>query len=134
MLMIISLVFSFFLFSLCIQEEHLEIARPKKQSGEVELNWDDYRKMDFTQCVSSLFSLGSILNRFAVKLWNLEMKLFHDKANNQNSFYLVKVINETLRLGNVVRFLHRKALKDVRYRGRTEVTLSECFRWIVARI
>nr|UOI39556.1 heme-thiolate protein [Betula platyphylla]UVJ47661.1 heme-thiolate protein [Betula platyphylla] len=58
-------------------EEHLEIARPKKQSGEMELNWDDYRKMDFTQCV----------------------------------------INETLRLGNVVRFLHRKALKDVRYRG-----------------
>jgi steroid 22-alpha-hydroxylase len=29
----------------------------------------------------------------------------------------VKVINETLRLGNVVRFLHRKALKDVRYKG-----------------
>lgn len=33
---------------------------------------------------------------------------------------LVKVISETLRLGNVVRFLHRKALKDVRYRGRTK--------------
>lgn len=31
----------------------------------------------------------------------------------------MKVISETLRLGNVVRFLHRKALKDVRYRGRT---------------
>lgn len=27
------------------------------------------------------------------------------------------VVNETLRLGNVVRFLHRKALKDVRYKG-----------------
>ncbi|KAG4176289.1 hypothetical protein ERO13_A11G236260v2, partial [Gossypium hirsutum] len=26
-------------------------------------------------------------------------------------------INETLRLGNVARFLHRKALKDVRYKG-----------------
>jgi hypothetical protein len=38
-------------------------------------------------CKLSL-SLGSILNRFAVKLWNLEMKLFHDKANNQNSFVL----------------------------------------------
>jgi|APAra0007618257_1042622.scaffolds.fasta_scaffold04661_6 hypothetical protein len=36
-------------------------------------------------------------------------------------FFLVcvKVINETLRLGNVVRFLHRKALKDVRYKGKT---------------
>ncbi|KAE8735860.1 Cytochrome P450 90B1 [Hibiscus syriacus] len=58
-------------------EKHLEIARAKKQSGEIELNWDDYKKMEFTQCV----------------------------------------INETLRLGNVVRFLHRKALKDVRYKG-----------------
>jgi hypothetical protein len=44
---------------------------------------------------------------------------------NQNYFYHVKVINETLRLGNVVRFLHRKALKDVRYRGRMLVTLSD---------
>ncbi|OMO56880.1 Cytochrome P450 [Corchorus capsularis] len=57
--------------------EHLEIVRAKKQSGETELNWDDYKKMEFTQCV----------------------------------------VSETLRLGNVVRFLHRKALKDVRYKG-----------------
>lgn len=31
----------------------------------------------------------------------------------------MQVVNETLRLGNVVRFLHRKALKDVRYKGTT---------------
>ncbi|KAK3011626.1 hypothetical protein RJ639_011128 [Escallonia herrerae] len=61
-----------------LREEHIEIARSKKKSGDVELNWDDYKKMEFTQCV----------------------------------------ISETLRLGNVVRFLHRKALKDVRYKGR----------------
>ncbi|XP_031255013.1 cytochrome P450 90B1-like [Pistacia vera] len=60
-----------------LQEEHLQIARAKKQSGEKELNWEDYKKMEFTQCV----------------------------------------VSETLRLGNVVRFLHRKALKDVRYKG-----------------
>ncbi|KAJ8764281.1 hypothetical protein K2173_006021 [Erythroxylum novogranatense] len=60
-----------------LQEEHNEISRAKKQSGETELNWEDYKKMEFTQCV----------------------------------------ISETLRLGNVVRFLHRKALKDVRYEG-----------------
>lgn len=29
----------------------------------------------------------------------------------------MKVVNETLRLGNVVRFLHRKAVKDVQYKG-----------------
>ncbi|XP_059643311.1 cholesterol 22-monohydroxylase CYP90B51-like [Cornus florida] len=60
-----------------LREEHIEIARAKKQSGDTELNWDDYKKMEFTQCV----------------------------------------ISETLRLGNVVRFLHRKAVKDVRYKG-----------------
>ncbi|CAL1376627.1 unnamed protein product [Linum trigynum] len=60
-----------------LQEEHSEIARAKKLAGETELNWEDYKKMEFTQCV----------------------------------------ISETLRLGNVVRFLHRKALKDVRYKG-----------------
>ncbi|XP_021757486.1 cytochrome P450 90B1-like [Chenopodium quinoa] len=60
-----------------LREEHLMIARAKQQSDEKELNWDDYKKMEFTQCV----------------------------------------ISETLRLGNVVRFLHRKALKDVRYKG-----------------
>lgn len=60
-----------------LKEEHLEIAEAKKQSGKLELTWDDYKKMDFTQCV----------------------------------------ISETLRLGNVVRFLHRKAIKDVRYKG-----------------
>lgn len=30
---------------------------------------------------------------------------------------LLQVINETLRLGNVVRFLHRKVIKDVHYKG-----------------
>ena len=40
-----------------IQEEHLEIASAKKQLGEIELNWDDYKKMEFTQCVSFLSSI-----------------------------------------------------------------------------
>ncbi|KAK4773708.1 hypothetical protein SAY87_028727 [Trapa incisa] len=60
-----------------LREEHLDIARAKRESGETLLSWEDYKKMEFTQCV----------------------------------------INETLRLGNVVRFLHRKALKNVRYKG-----------------
>ncbi|GMH24625.1 hypothetical protein Nepgr_026468 [Nepenthes gracilis] len=60
-----------------LREEHQAIVRSKQESGETELNWNDYKKMEFTQCV----------------------------------------ISETLRLGNVVRFLHRKAVKDVRYKG-----------------
>ncbi|KAG8384000.1 hypothetical protein BUALT_Bualt04G0072400 [Buddleja alternifolia] len=60
-----------------LREEHMEIAKAKKETGKTELSWEEYKKMEFTQCV----------------------------------------ISETLRLGNVVRFLHRKALKDVRYKG-----------------
>ncbi|KAI7753710.1 hypothetical protein M8C21_030036, partial [Ambrosia artemisiifolia] len=60
-----------------LREEHEAIIKAKKQSGETDLSWNDYKKMEFTQCV----------------------------------------INETLRFGNVVRFLHRKAIKDVRYKG-----------------
>ncbi|KAL5554166.1 hypothetical protein UlMin_041567 [Ulmus minor] len=60
-----------------LREQHIEMARVKKELGETKLNWDDYRKMEFTQCV----------------------------------------ISETLRLGNIVKFLHIKALKDVWYKG-----------------
>lgn len=38
----------------------------------------------------------------------------------------VKVINETLRFGNVVRFLHRKAIKDVKYKGTWHKTEQFC--------
>ncbi|XP_038990049.1 cytochrome P450 90B2-like [Phoenix dactylifera] len=60
-----------------LREEHLEIACRKKLKGESGLNWEDYKQMEFTQCV----------------------------------------IDETLRLGNVVRFVHRKVLHDFRYKG-----------------
>ncbi|KAL6999820.1 hypothetical protein U1Q18_000976 [Sarracenia purpurea var. burkii] len=54
--------------------EHQKI-RSSKMKEEL-LNWEDYKKMDFTQ----------------------------------------KVIIEALRFGNVVKFVHRKALKDVKFR------------------
>ncbi|XP_020702495.1 cytochrome P450 90B2 [Dendrobium catenatum] len=60
-----------------LQEEHNNILRKMRERGEHGLSWEDYKLMDFTQCV----------------------------------------INETLRLGNVVRFVHRKAIRDVRYKG-----------------
>nr|AJT59559.1 CYP90B27v2 [Veratrum californicum] len=60
-----------------LREEHKEIARQKKERGETGLNWDDYKKMEFTHCV----------------------------------------INETLRMGNIVKFLHRRAIKDVQFKG-----------------
>ncbi|KAG5535837.1 hypothetical protein RHGRI_023566 [Rhododendron griersonianum] len=56
-----------------LREEHVEIGKAKKQSGERELDWEDYKKMEFTQC------------------------LIEDYISD-----FVKVINETLRFGNVV--------------------------------
>ena len=35
-------------------------------------------------------------------------------------FHFMKVVNETLRLGNVVRFFHTKAVKDISYKGMLE--------------
>ncbi|KAK4262179.1 hypothetical protein QN277_027764 [Acacia crassicarpa] len=61
-----------------LREEHREIAKAKREAGEVDLTWDDYRRMEFTHCV----------------------------------------INETLRLGSVVKYVYRKAIKDnIQYKG-----------------
>ncbi|XP_050279890.1 cytochrome P450 724B1-like [Quercus robur] len=57
-----------------LKVEHQKI-RSMKQKDE-KLNWEDYKKMEFTQ----------------------------------------NVINEALRYGNIVKFVHRKALKDIKYR------------------
>ncbi|KAL5798167.1 hypothetical protein ACOSQ2_002987 [Xanthoceras sorbifolium] len=57
-----------------LKAEHQKI-RSMKQKNEY-LNWEDYKKMEFTQ----------------------------------------NVINEALRFGNVVKFVHREALKDVKFR------------------
>lgn len=32
----------------------MEIAKRKKQLGESSLTWEDYKRMEFTQCVSQL--------------------------------------------------------------------------------
>ncbi|KAG0451266.1 hypothetical protein HPP92_026519 [Vanilla planifolia] len=79
----ISLALAIFFLEICpkatheLREEHRAIAIKKRARGEASLNWEDYKQMEFTQCV----------------------------------------INETLRLGNVVRFVHRKAIQDVHYQG-----------------
>ncbi|PKU66874.1 cytochrome P450 724B1 [Dendrobium catenatum] len=57
-----------------LKEEHVRIMKNKR--GE-RLGWDDYKKMEFTQCI----------------------------------------INESLRVGNVVKFLHRETIKPIEYKG-----------------
>ncbi|XVF71689.1 hypothetical protein PTKIN_Ptkin12aG0059900 [Pterospermum kingtungense] len=58
-----------------LKQEHQKIRSMKQKDDR--LDWEDYKKMDFTQ----------------------------------------NVINEALRYGNIVKFVHRKALKDVKFRG-----------------
>lgn len=58
-----------------LKEEHQAIRKSKEQ-GEP-LNWEDYKKMEFTY----------------------------------------NVVHEAMRCGNVVKFVHRKALKDVKFKG-----------------
>nr|BCU09065.1 cytochrome P450 family 90 [Dioscorea japonica] len=61
-----------------LREEHLNLVRMKKQRGESSaLTWEDYKSMDFAQCV----------------------------------------VSETLRLGNIIKFVHRKAVTDVQFKG-----------------
>ncbi|KAK2647736.1 hypothetical protein Ddye_015225 [Dipteronia dyeriana] len=55
-----------------VEHENIRCMKQKKEY----LNWEDYKRMEFTQ----------------------------------------NVINEALRFGNVVKFVHRKALKDVKFR------------------
>lgn len=40
-----------------IQEERLQVIKSKQQSGDSSLTLNDYRGMEFTQCVSSDFLL-----------------------------------------------------------------------------
>ncbi|KAK1288206.1 Cytochrome P450 90B1 [Acorus calamus] len=60
-----------------LREEHLHIRKMMESRGETELNWTDYKLMEFTQCV----------------------------------------IDETLRLGNVVRYLPKKVTKTTQFKG-----------------
>jgi len=45
------------IFLLPFQKEHSEIAAKKKLRGECGLNWEDYKQMEFSQCVSFLNKL-----------------------------------------------------------------------------
>ncbi|KAL0350345.1 UNVERIFIED_CONTAM: cytochrome [Sesamum radiatum] len=41
-----------------LREEHMEIAGGKKR--ERELSWEEYKKMEFTQCVTTSFDLPTL--------------------------------------------------------------------------
>ncbi|WRX12083.1 Cytochrome P450 - like 10 [Theobroma cacao] len=72
-----------------LKEEH-EGIRAKKSESEA-LEWIDYKSMPFTQCVSSL-----------------SCKHFHGKT---------RVVNETLRVANIISGVFRRAMTDINIKG-----------------
>lgn len=38
----------------------MEIVTSKKKTGEVELTWNDYKKMEFTHCVSVTYMIKKL--------------------------------------------------------------------------
>lgn len=83
-----------------MQQEHESI---RSSTGTEEfLTAEDYKKMEYTQRVRDMNGQSS-------------SHIFMDI--NLIACVMLQVINETLRCGNIVKFLHRKALKDVRYNG-----------------
>lgn len=93
-------------FGILIQEEHQAI-RKSKEGGEP-LNWEDYQKMEFT----------SNVNMYRVKN-NLFFLIFiaYSVKLTQASYIHIQVIHEAMRCGNVVKMVHRKAVKDVIFKG-----------------
>ncbi|MQL97998.1 hypothetical protein Taro_030703 [Colocasia esculenta] len=77
------------------KEEHQAIRKKKIQkNGNRHLNWEDYKQMEFTQNTNSL----------SPHLYSRTLKP-------------LQVIQETLRCGNIVKCVHRKAIVDVKYKG-----------------
>lgn len=93
------------------QEEHVRIVLGKRLGGNSELCWDDYKQMEFTQCVSFPY--------IAAKNILIDWKTMQKCMGGANYlFCLVKVINETLRLGNIVPYIQRKASTHIKFKGR----------------
>ncbi|TXG55600.1 hypothetical protein EZV62_020856 [Acer yangbiense] len=84
------------------------------------------RNSDFLEillCVDNLsedekvsFVLDSLLGGYETTSLLMAM-VVHFLAHSPTALQQLKVINEALRFGNVVKFVHRKALKDVKFRA-----------------
>ncbi|GAB2285165.1 hypothetical protein Dimus_019617 [Dionaea muscipula] len=79
--------------------------------------------LDTLLCVGTLsedekvsFVLDSLLGGYETTYLLMAM-VVHFLAQSPSALQQLKVINESLRIGNVVKFVHRKALKDVKFKG-----------------
>lgn len=87
-----------------IQEEH-EAIRASKGENEA-LEWDDYKSMSFTQCVSKMIILYASISI----CWYLIV------IKNESLIWS-QVVNETLRIANIISGIFRRTMTDVTIKG-----------------
>jgi hypothetical protein len=88
--------------------EHEAILKNRENPNSI-LTWVEYKSMTFTFQVSSTISTCSLQGE-------IEDSNYHIK--HKHSVVLkIQVINEVLRLGNLVPGLLRRSLKDIEFKG-----------------
>lgn len=85
----------------------MELKKGKALSGE-DYAWTDYMCLPFTQ------NVGSSLN---MRHCEVEWKVFQIINVIGHLLFLKQVINETLRMANIINAVWRKAVKDVKIKG-----------------
>ena len=93
------------MFCFILQEEHEAIVR-KRENPDSALTWSEYKSMTFTFQVNKALSISLVnflkrIEQFIFLLTNLNLQ----------------IINETVRLANIVPGIFRKALQDVNFKG-----------------
>jgi hypothetical protein len=94
-------------FLITWQKEHEAILR-SRENEESEITWQEYKSMTFTHMVS-----WNIRFKYSFSLWI--SSLFY-KICHFNLYW--QVINETVRLANIVPGIFRKALEDIQVKGK----------------
>jgi len=90
----------------------MQLKREKEFMGKP-YSWSDYISLSFTNNVIFLLVLLSLFLLFL----NLNRPIQNDCLGSHSSHFKLQVINETLRMGNIINAAWRKALKDVHIRG-----------------
>ena len=88
----------------------MNLKRLKKQLGEP-LSWSDYLSLPFTQTVSYFLTFIH-KNKITANIINHKDIIFYTLLNIK-----LQVITETLRVGNIIIGVMRKAMKDVEIKG-----------------
>ncbi|ONI18045.1 hypothetical protein PRUPE_3G193900 [Prunus persica] len=101
------------------------IEERRRQAAETSTNSSSSKRSDFLEILMDVdtlsedekvsFILDSLLGGYETTSLLISMAVYF-LAQSPSALQQLKVINEALRCGNVVKFVHRKALKDVKFR------------------